>query len=204
MRSRKGFSLIELLLVIALMSVMTVILLARTNGLSSRAEADSAAQQIVGLFRQLRQMSVAIKVVDTGSLLDYPAYGAIFAPNGTIFTTFVDCDADDNNDGRLDNTDTWNVADCGSASTADLNMTLGNNARISDIKVYPTQGAAAVTPTSVSVQFLRPEPTLWITYSTGGAPIVISSGTVDITVRDKRSTDTAVVRIESSGLIYVR
>jgi prepilin-type N-terminal cleavage/methylation domain-containing protein len=201
-----GFSLIELMVVVAIITIFTSFSLARTPSLGGSVRLENSLNAILSAFRQARHDSIS--VAKFGALNVYPSYGVYVQEGGTTLTIYADCIADDTGGANpiVDENDTFYFGaanNCGGASAVSKTITLDQNITISDIGVKQAgAGAFTTTAANMSVQFLRPHPLVWIVTQTGGARTVHPNAEAYIDILDARTNTTRRVTINTNGLVY--
>lgn len=212
MQKNRGFTLLEMLIVITLILIMTSILLARTTTLTRQATLNIAAADIVSLVREARQDSISIEGVHVGGTTFFPSYGAHFDTNSSNNTTailYADCVADDTQDTVppvVDISDSFHFdqANCPSFSTTRRVYTLPAGIRINRIEAEYLDGTVVTTsPDEASVLFLRPEPTVWITLRESGVRKIPAAGEVRVVLRDANSGLERGIIITTNGGVAV-
>lgn len=208
MRDNRGFTLIEMLIVVALIMIMTAILLARTNAMGRQATLNISTADIVSLIREARQDSVAIEgVVHSGSTY-YPSYGVHFdvlAPSQAIL--YADCVADDSANSIppiVDANDSFyfDQANCAFPSTQKT-YAIPEGVTIDRIEASYLEGGVTVStaPEEVSMLFLRPEPTVWITVRESGTRKVLSAGEVTVVLQDSTTGNERTVTFSTNAVV---
>ncbi|HVS79477.1 MAG TPA: type II secretion system protein [Candidatus Paceibacterota bacterium] len=200
MHTKRGFTLIEMLVVLAIIVFMVTAVLANTHGITLEARAKAAASTVLDLIKDTRNRSVAVKQFTTGT---FPSYGLDFdlsRPQQVI--VYADCIADDNADGIVDNKDTFNyISGGGSCTGGSLVSTnkLDTQTKIGAIRaVFPVSGGSirTVSESRVDILFLRPEPTIWIWTATDG---VLTAGHVEVDIEDTTGKYIRTVSLYSTG-----
>lgn len=212
--SQRGFTLLELLLVVAIMGIIAAITLVRTDLIQSDAEINSAGQQIVNMAKRARQQSISVAEY----LGVFPSYGLYFEmSNPNQFIIYANCIPDDNNSGEVDHDDNFDYnsdghLDCHneigagspgptSAATVEV-IELENNVRIHDIEVKIKDSSPVSSLNAVSVNYLRPEPTVWITPDPQQGPEDnIPIGYTKITIRDRAGRFEKDIYFYTSALV---
>lgn len=161
--SQSGFTLVELLVSIAIFSVMTGIVLARYNTYNTNAPFANASEDVVLALRQAQVYGVGVKGCGAANPFDcgYGVYFSTAAPSG--FKIFAD----------TNNNKTY---DLGTDTVVDTISWKGSIV-VSSVKC----GGGACASNVLNVTFKRPNPAAAITDSAGGAgysvgQIVISNG----------------------------
>lgn len=81
--SQSGFTLIELVVVIAIMGIMSGIILANYSGFNSSASLDNLAQDIALTIRKAQMSAISVKGVDLQGTTIFPGFGVHFQiPSG--------------------------------------------------------------------------------------------------------------------------
>jgi len=217
----KGFTLIELMVAVAIISILASVTFMRTDLLQAETAIKSAAQQVVNAGKLARQQSISVKEMAPGV---FPSYGLHFNrdENPGAFIVFANCRADNNEDGRVNEEDNFAYNGEGhevcedemknaGMSSGDIpdkaalieRHTLDHNVEITELRiVYPdgnsdTEQEQAID--KVSINFLRPEPTIWITDQENDE--VVMTGYLEVTLEDPSSQRSKKVLLHSTGLI---
>lgn len=201
---QRGFSLIELLTVIAIILIMVVMVLGNTRGQSDRAAIEKSADDLVALFRQARQDALSVRKLEDR----YPSYGVHLVRDGTTAVIYADCVPDDNTTGSITDTDTFqyvssgnsNCTGAGGGNTISETLNLQNRTKISKITTTSI-GDAPVNQDDISILFLRPEPTIWLARE--AVPHYIKPGTTVIELTNNAATETVTVSINSAGFVRI-
>lgn len=215
--SQRGFTLLELLMVVAIMAIIAAITLVRTDLIQSDAEINSSGQQIVNMAKRARQQSISVAEYEG----IFPSYGLYFdtaEPNE--FVIYANCIPDDDGSGKVDHNDNFDYnsaghSDChneinnaGGSSPGPTQASkvevieLENNAKITSIEVKVKDDAPVSGLDSVSVNYLRPEPTVWITPSPQvGSEKVIPVGYVKVTIMDRAGRFEKDIYFYTSALV---
>lgn len=215
--SQRGFTLLELLMAVAIMSIIAAIALVRTDLIQSDAEINSAGQQIVNMAKRARQQSIS--VAEYKGI--FPSYGLYFDINNpNEFIIYANCIPDDDFSGEVDHNDNFDYnsdghLDChneinnaGGSSPGPTQASkvevieLENNAKITSIEVKVKDSTPDSGLNSVSVNYLRPEPTVWITPDPQvGSERVIPIGYTKITIRDRAGRFEKDIYFYTSALV---
>jgi len=95
---QKGFTMIELLIVIAITSILTVAVLASYRGASRDYALDQGIQQLISDLRKAQNMGM--NGVDVNDTTDYCGYGLVISPESTSYIFYADkkndCDNSNN------------------------------------------------------------------------------------------------------------
>jgi prepilin-type N-terminal cleavage/methylation domain-containing protein len=215
--SQRGFTLLELLMVVAIMSIIAAVTLVRTDLLQSDAEINSAGQQIINMAKRARQQSISVSEYEG----IFPSYGLYFdtsEPNQ--FIIYANCIPDDNGDGKVDHDDNFGYNDLGhsdchnaindaggsspgptTAATVEV-VELENRAKIKNIEIKIKNETPVSGLESVSVNYLRPEPTVWIApIPQVGTEKIVPVGYVKITIMDKAERYEKDIYFYTSALV---
>ncbi|MGM0629465.1 MAG: pilus assembly FimT family protein [Patescibacteria group bacterium] len=210
-----GFTLIELLVVIAIIGIITSVTMLRADLVQSDAEVDAASRQIVNMAKRARQQSIS--VAEYRGV--FPSYGLHFdMSNPDEFIIYANCLADDNKDDEVDFNDNFayntnahqtcheemgSLSLGSSVAAAVETFELKDNAFIYEIeKNIMDTGTSSVS--SASVNYLRPEPTVWITTDVGGSEDLMPVGYVKIIIRDKAEEFQEEITFYTSALVETK
>jgi prepilin-type N-terminal cleavage/methylation domain-containing protein len=191
-KNNKGFTLIEILVVIAIMGIMVTVLLFNYKGYGEVTETANIATQISQTVREAQVNSSSVKVYPPNASGVYTAsYGAYIEPtNPGKVTFFADCD----NDGY----DTSGTPCPGSSSEKILLSTYKNGYKIKNMCGNTTANATSCSaPNNITnpLTVLFKQATL--------VPIITSGGVtysyVEVKVYSPTDTVTKTVKIYSSG-----
>ena len=185
-----GFTIVELLIAVSIIGILIAVVFVRTDLMQSDAEVNAASQKIVNLAKKTRQQSIS--VAEFRGI--FPSYGLYFDMNHPEkFVVYVNCRADDDGSLRVDHDDNFAYNnEAHEACEEEMDYSESNPALVSE--EFFRDGAFVhkisvvdedVGPDeiqSVSINFLRPEPSVWITKNNEE---VVSYGYVKITVRDR-------------------
>lgn len=98
----RGFTLLEMVVVLTIFLITTVIVLSNFKGFSRKSSLDLLAQEMSLVIRQAQVYGIATKFQDTGGVKDFPSYGIyINVVNPTHFILF----ADQNDSGKYEASD---------------------------------------------------------------------------------------------------
>ncbi len=202
----RGFTLVELLTVIAIIFILTGLVLSNLRSARDHAAAEQAALDLIALMREARQNSLAVR--EHAGM--YPSYGVYVKKGESTAVLFADCKADDdaagsnslNKHDTFDYTGTKEQENCGAGNTDVERLTFAGGVIVEDIEADTIVHKDNIT--HFSVQFLQPEPTLWFVGKKNESAAAeagwLDMGTVHITLKAP-SDDTVVVSINSAGLI---
>jgi prepilin-type N-terminal cleavage/methylation domain-containing protein len=209
----KGLTFVELLVAVGIIALISAITLANTGVLSANSKTTAAATVIYDVMKKARHDSVAVKKFN-GNL--FPSYGVEFnTANPTKITVYADCLIDDTPDGLIDNNDEfWNdplTNTCTGGDVAEI-ITLPYNTKIKEIRSvspgfnYPADGFVSPplnqTETDVYMEFVRPEPTIWITLGANGP--LLEAGRIEIDVADDAEKSTKTIFFHSTGQFEIK
>ena len=220
MKMNKGITFVELLVAIGIIALISAISLANTGVLSANSKTTAAANAIYDTMKKARHNSVAVREFN-GNL--FPSYGVEFnMANPEKITVYADClinDIDHPSDvdppiiNQYD--EFWNNPAIDTCAGGDLveDVILPYNTRIKEIRsispafpaappVSPAIPARNQTETEVYMEFVRPEPTIWITLGAGGP--LLEAGRVEIDVTDAGEKTTKTVIFHSTGQFEIK
>ncbi len=210
-----GFTLIELLLVVAIIGIISSVTFMRTDLVRSDAQVTAAAQQIINSAKKARQQSIS--VAEFRGV--YPSYGLHFdisdGDRGS-YLIYANCIPDDNKSGIVDHYDNFAYNeqthdDCNdvmdgyhghNAATVE-SVDLQNGVFIHKIETHIVEEEPFETNT-ISINYLRPEPTVWITVDKDGSDGIIPAGYVKIILRDKTEVYEKEIIFYTSVLVETR
>jgi prepilin-type N-terminal cleavage/methylation domain-containing protein len=139
----KGFSLIELLVVLAMMSMISGVVLVSNSTFSSRMVIDNLAHSIALTIREAQTYALSVKEDPSG---DFPGYGVHFdSMTPTQFVIFADSDGDRIYDPG---------SGCGSGSTECLERKILNNG----MHILMVSCVPGCTSPNLDITFTRPNP----------------------------------------------
>ena len=198
-----GFTLVELLIVVAIMGMIASVTMVSMDLLKADTEIRAAANQIINQSKKARQNSLSVAEYEG----IFPSYGLHFERGDSEIIYYVNCIADDNGDGVVNHEDNFAYnaqahSDCVERTgiyQSDLALVetveLEGGVFIHNIEVVVEPGSDGTDLAKFSMNFLRPEPTVWITVSPS-IPVqfpdgvtryteVIPAGYVKVTLRDR-------------------
>ncbi|MEN9852338.1 MAG: hypothetical protein RI996_281 [Candidatus Parcubacteria bacterium] len=222
-KEKKGFTLVEMLVTVAVFSVVSGLTLANYPKFNSQTAITGLAQQIAIAIREAQVYGVAVRnSSSTASVISqniYPAYGIFFGTpiigttygNETSYSIFFD---------KVIRTGPAPyfrpLGDNFFTDVSELVQTtrINNGSTIISICGVSYSTPTVCTPaTAVNIVFRRPNPdaiinivtsnSSWSSWS-GAAPTLIDCSRVDITIRSKDQTQTKVIQVFSTGQINVQ
>lgn len=201
---RNGFSLIELVVVIGIVSLISTIILIRFPALRLQTRVNVTAQKIVNSVREARRRSTSIVEFSPGTGL-YPSYGIFFDTSSpTQIILYADCIFDDSGDGIIDNNDnfTYNSSStsCNGTNGHVQTIPLESGVKITAMRTFTSNPIAGMNETKGAVEYLRPEPSIWVSDSTG---TLIGVGGLAIDVADQNNTWKKTVVIWITGDVEI-
>lgn len=200
MRKEGGFTLIELVVVVGIISMMSLLMLNNIPKISQSTYLNTAADEVVTLTKDIRQRSISIKEFHGGL---FPSYGLYFdTTNPRQVTVYADCVADDSADNQLDNGDSFVyqpvTPTCGAPSDLVETHTLYRESKIDSIHTITSAGT--VNETKAYVEFVRPEPSTWISKSDNS---LLESGRVEVTLTDRNGEFKKTIVYWNNGHIEI-
>jgi len=201
---KHGFTLVEMLVAIAIITIMVMLVLLNTNRTGSYEKVNAAANLIVDTTKETRSKAISVEQLATDV---YPSYGVHMDKGASQIIVFADCIADDNADGTVNNLDTFSFSNssnqCAPASPSNglvKTETFPVGTKISAIRsFYPQTANGALishTESKVDILFLRPEPTIWITLASG---LLLPVGRIEVDVTDSANRYLRTVTFYSTG-----
>lgn len=192
--SHRGFSLVELIVVISIMVLITTVVLVRHSAFNSTVLLNNLAYDVAGTIREAQVYATSVR--NAGGQGFTTAYGVYFDmafPEQFILFSDSDQDGvftfvDDGSGGGVAND---GIPDSGSEAVVDRYV-LQRGHRVTNIcRTLPAQGGTIchdsllTTLESITFSFRRPNPDTIITYTTGGffnvnPPSNGTSGTISI------------------------
>lgn len=189
----RGFTLIEMLTVIAIIIILTGILFANFRNFGGTARLEQDATELASLIRTARQDSIS--VVQHGT--EYPSYGVYVNTSNTVelyAACGVDLTAGSYHRGGDGNT-------CSAGETVET-LTL----RGSTVTGISHTNSNPASFTQTAILFVRPDPIIQI-YRYSGASNnaqLVRTGTLTITLTSTDGTgDTRTVSVNSNGHIRI-
>ena len=205
MNTHRGFTLVELLLVIAIIGIMTAYTVASLTRTSRGAELEEVTNDVVAVLRAARQNAVTV-LEHPERPGKYPSYGVQFKTSSDEVLMYADCQVDTGS-GQIELVDDifyFQPSECsgkGEISTTQL----AHGARITAIEADSADNpGTAVALEEFYVLYVRPEPTIWFAGKpASGARASLDIGTVRITIEDAAGEETRNIHLNSAGLMYV-
>lgn len=207
MHSKKsaGFSLTEILVVVGITTLMSALILARLPVLRMQTRVNTTAADIQRIIREARRRSTSIVEFRAGSGM-YPSYGVSFdsaSPSQIIL--YADCVIDDNADGTIDSNDNFTFNpdppyNCLGTNGLVQTVLLGTGVTIKAMRTFVSDPMSGTAQTKGAVEYLRPEPSIWISYGSG---TLIGLGGLAIDIADATNTYKKTVVIWITGNIEI-
>jgi len=198
-----GFTLIELIIVVGIFVLLTGILLVRLPSLGTKTRVDAATNVLIQTVRKMYNDSISVRELEPGL---FPSYGIFLDTNfPRRIIVYADCIADDNSDGIIDDRDLFTYressTDCNGKNGFVEEITLDSRVRIQEIRSILSRSLNIPTvETEVHIEFLRPEPSVWMTNESG---VVLPTGRVEIDITDIGGQFTKTIIIWISGKIEI-
>lgn len=194
---KKGFTLAEIMISVAIVSVIMTTVLFGYNNFSDRLSLSSSAQEIAIAIRQAQSYGLTVKESATAGQFT-SGFGIYFDMNSdpTHYYLFVDSNANYKYDVG---------SGCGSGSTECVEVgTLRNNVTITNF-CDATNCPPAVGVKIMSVTFIRPNPDAAIYFyaTPAGSSLASPSATGKVTLTSRKGVSTNVV-VESTGQISIQ
>jgi prepilin-type N-terminal cleavage/methylation domain-containing protein len=195
-RRIKGFSIVELIVTVAIISMIMSVVMYNYSVFNDNLALSSAAQEVAIAIRQAQTYGLNVKEVTSSGGQFTSAYGIYFdkGTDTTNYYIFADNDAD-----RV-----YDVGSgCGSGSTECVSkISFRNNVRISNIcssSTCPPSGAVMM-----DVTFLRPNPDSKIYFTDASGTIVSGPATQGKVTLISAKNRTVNVVIESTGQVSIQ
>jgi prepilin-type N-terminal cleavage/methylation domain-containing protein len=189
---RSGFTLVELVVSIAIFAIMTALVVAKYGNFNNSLLLTNLAYDVAGTIRTAQTYGLSVRSTDTGVLP--PAYGVFFnyltsgasglckSVDSARFYLFADTGTED--------------YECGTGDSVINEYLLKNGTKISGLCIGSSSSACNTTPNYLSISFKRPNPDALI--MTGAADY----GYARITLQSA-SGDTRMVSVYKNGQISV-
>ncbi len=220
MNFKRGLTLVELLVVIGIIALISSVVLASTGVLGANAKVTAAANTIYDTMKKARHDSISVKEFNGNN---FPSYGVEFnmaTPNE--ITVYADCiinDVDvptDVDPPIINEHDSfWNDPSVDTCTGGDFveDVVLPYATKIKEIRATSPAFPAAPPVTSaipalneteseVYMEFVRPEPTIWITLGEGGP--LLQAGKIEIDVTDAAEKITKTIIFHSTGQFEIQ
>lgn len=180
-KPHRGFSLVELLVVLTIISLITMVVIARYRDFDSTILLRNLAYEIALSVREAQTLGISVQnpASSTGNPFNY-AYGVHFA-RGTSYMLFADL----NTNGQYDSGEEIS------------SYTIGKNNGIARLYANNAEGTTEVT--TLDVLFRRPEPDARFTAS----PAVPGISSVRVIIASQKGTE-RTIEVWTTGQIAVR
>jgi prepilin-type N-terminal cleavage/methylation domain-containing protein len=200
---QKGFTVVELIIVIGIIVMVSTLSLASLPQLSSQVRINEAVEDILRAIREARHNSIAIREFSPGSDI-FPSYGLYFdIDSPQKFIMYADCKINDNGDQILDDRDNFTFnpdsINCDGGNGWVKDITLDPKVSITAIRSITT--GDPVEETKAYVEYIRPEPSIWISDSDGN---VLPLGKIEIELTSITNAFTKTVLIWTTGNVEVK
>ena len=196
-KNNKGFSLVELLVSIAIITLIISTVLYNYGGFNDRLAISAAAQEIAVAVRQAQTYGLTVKEVIVGGGGFSSAYGVYFDFNSDPTNYYIF--ADTNSNGKYDV-----GSGCSSGSTECIEKFILRNG----VTITNVCNESACPPLAsvkmMDVTFLRPNPDARIYFTNGGGQIVVGPSLTGKVVLTSKKGNTVTVTIESTGQVSVQ
>lgn len=191
-RTKKGFTLVEMLVVIGVMILVSGIVLANNNRFGGVVLLQNLAYDIALSIRQAQVYGIAVQRFNSSFTSAYGMHFQVDAGSQSTYVLFADALAPENG-----------FYDCPQPGTTNCELvqstTIATGYRVSQLCVTPPGGSENCSVTSLDVTFKRPEPDAYIRSSAGSA--INESG--EIHVMSSRG-DVKVISVQANGQISVQ
>lgn len=199
MQTRRGFSVIELLVSIAVGTVLLAVVVTNYYTSNDKLAIQSAAQELSIVIRQAQAYGLAVKESVTGSGAFTYAYGVYFnynsVTNASTYQLFVDRD----NDNFYD----VGSGTCGALTTECVEtLTLRNGIKISAI--HNSLSAIPAGATSLNITFKRPNPDAVIYFKDNSGTTILGPTTRGKVILTSPRGTTATISVDNTGQILIQ
>lgn len=203
MTHKKGFSFIELLVVIGIITVISSVALVSFGVLGGRTKLTAATNVVYDTAKKTRHNSISVKEFKTNLFPSYGIYFDMSFPEKII--VYADCITNDRDtaqeiaEGRApivnENDDfDYDQANCAGGNLVE-EITLPYGAKIKEMRYISAFGPSG-TQQKIFMEFLRPEPTIWITLEDGS---LLPAGRIEIDITDATEKLSKTVIFRSTG-----
>ncbi|MDP2668717.1 MAG: type II secretion system protein [bacterium] len=201
---RAGFSLTEILIVVGIITLMSAMILARIPAIRMQARLSTTSSNIQRIIREAQRRSTSIVEFKAGSGM-YPSYGVFFdTASPAQIILYADCIIDDDGNGVVNNNDnftfTQSSADCVGTNGLVKTELFEEGLMIKAVRIFSVNPASGTPQTKGSVEYLRPEPSIWISDQNG---TLIGSGGMAIDIADETNTYKKTIVIWITGNIEI-
>ncbi|HTK33376.1 MAG TPA: prepilin-type N-terminal cleavage/methylation domain-containing protein [Candidatus Paceibacterota bacterium] len=196
----KGFTLIELIISIAIFAAMTALVIARYGSFNQGTLLTNIAYDMALTIRTAQTYGLSVKSADASTDNFNAAYGIDFAGNDTTHFTFF---ADISNSGS--NANRYDGIGSGEAITT---YAITQGAKITQICLATTidncTGSNVLGPNDIlDVTYKRPNPNAIFTVTSNGTPGLNTQPIAFITLTSADNSHSEVVYIRKNGQISV-
>ena len=166
----KGFTLIEVIVCVAIIGLITAVVVFKQGDLGDRISVDNVANDINLQIRQAQVYGISVKELSAGSNNFSIAYGVDFnrVSSNSSFYTFADSGP------KNGHFDTWGTCSIGTNECLGLNQ-IGRGNTISSVCVIKQDSSTDCTLGRVAVTFLRPNPSARIVFLDSGGNDISSN-----------------------------
>ena len=186
--SRRGFTALEMLVVIGIFTLVTGVVMASLPQFREKTLLDLTAQQMATIIRQAQVYGLGTRSAGTGQ---YPSHGINFDAGNDNKAMILFADA--NGDGKL-------TGNCSSGSECVERYVLQGSVQIASVKTCA--GGVCTTRNPLHIIFKRPNPEA-IFYESVIPPITADYAKICIqSTRDPSSY--REIRVSNTGQIYAR
>lgn len=198
-----------------MIGILASVVMFRTDLLRAQTELHSATQTIINAGKQARQKSISVTELTDGV---YPSYGLYFnmdKPREIIL--YANCQADNDQDGSVDEADNfgYNVQAQNTCREVigDQSLTepalvekikLKDQVKITDIDIVRRDQSINSSMNRASINFLRPEPTIWFSDQSPNEDKVVKTGYLRVEIRDLTEELDRSIFFYSTGLIEIK
>ncbi len=197
----KGFSLIEMLVAVAIFAVISSILLANYPEFRSRAALDNTAHEIALVFREAQVYGISVRGQSGES---FPVYGVYVGDSSSKALNQLVIFGDKNNNGLYDGEKEGN-------ETLDT-FTFTGGEKITQVCINDTTFSSTEMTCNerpriepFSVLFKRPDPdAIFVEYKGDPAEVIAGASSVAFEISNRSGSYRRAVQVTSTGQIVVK
>lgn len=197
-KSTHGYTLVELLITIAIAMALLSIVLYDYVGFNDKQALSAAAQEMVLAIRQAQSYGINVRETSMGTNDFSKSYGIYFNPSSSPndYYLFVD----KNGDRKYNDT----IGSCSGTECVEK-VTFRNGVTVSSISISGSTCPSDNLATSLTVTFLRPNPDATMTFANSSGSTVCTSQSLNgqATLRSRNGL-TKIVGVDPTGQIYIQ